>query len=67
MIVILVLDSAQSTLNIFLQTIMEDAEFLKIHGKYFLEDIRKQYNIDGLIVNDGYVYCKVKKGLYGLK
>ena len=62
MIVILVLDSAQSTLKNFSQTIMEDAEFLKIHGKYFLEYIRTQYNIDEIITNDGFVYCKVKKG-----
>jgi hypothetical protein len=53
--------------DFFLQTILEDTEYLRIHEIYFLEDIRKRYNIDKIIANDGYVYCKVKKGLYGLK
>ena len=35
--------------------------------KYFPEDIRKQYNLDTIIHADGYAYCKINKGIYGLK
>ena len=51
----------------FLQSILHDAEYLRIHSKYFLPDIRAKYNIENLIATDGYVYCKIKRGMYGLK
>ena len=53
--------------DFFLQTTMLEAEYMKIHKKYFLEDIREKYSIDKLVHVDGYVYCKIKKGMYGLK
>ena len=51
----------------FLQSILPDPEYMKIHGKYFFDDIRQQYDIDNIIDPDGYVYCKIVKGMYGLK
>ena len=51
----------------FLQSVLPDPEYMRIHGKYFFSDIRKQYNIDSIINDDGYVYCKIIKGMYGLK
>ena len=51
----------------FLQSYLEDPEYLRIHSKYFFEDIRIKYNINELIAPDGYVYCRVKRDLYGLK
>ena len=51
----------------FLQSILVDPEYLRIHNKYFLEDIRKKYNINAIVAPDGYVYCKIKRGIYGLK
>ena len=45
---------------------MENCEYMKIHEKYFLDDIRKKYKIDEKIHNN-YVYCKIKRGMYGLK
>ena len=53
--------------DFFLQSILHDAEYLRIHSKYFLPDIRTKYNIDNLISTDGYVYCKIKRDMYGLK
>ena len=46
---------------------LEEPEFLDIHAKYFLPDIRDKYNIDSLVHTDGYVYCQLKRGMYGLK
>ena len=40
---------------------------MRIHSRYFLKDIRDKYNITNIIAPDGFVYCKVKRGLYGLK
>ena len=53
--------------DFFLQTIMSNAEYMKIHGKYFLQDIQQKYEIDNLIHTDGYVYCRISRGMYGLK
>ena len=40
---------------------------MRINSKYFSPDIRYQYNIEGLIAADGYVYIKIIKVMYGLK
>ena len=53
--------------DFFLQTEMPDCEYMRIHNKYFMGTIRQQYNIDKMMANDGYVYCKIKKGMYGLR
>ena len=51
----------------FLASPMEETEYTRIHSRYFLGDIWKQYNIEELIEEDGYVYVMIKKGMYGLK
>ena len=53
--------------DFFLQTIMERPEYMKIHAKCFPKDIRDKYNIKNKIHSDGYVYCMIKRGMYGLK
>ena len=53
--------------DFFLQSFLEEPEYIRIHGKYFLQDIRSKYNIDTIIAPDGYVYCKAIRGMYGLK
>ena len=50
--------------DFFLQSILHDTEYLRIHSNYFLPDIRTKYNIDNLIATDGYVYYKIKRGMY---
>ena len=51
----------------FLATFMANPEFMKIHYKYFPEDIRIKYELDSKLSSDGYIYIKIKKGMYGLK
>ena len=53
--------------DFFLHTNMADSEYMRIHSKYFFPDIRTQYNLHDKIASDGYIYCKIKKGMYGLK
>ena len=50
----------------FLHTPMEHPEYMKVPFKYFPEDIRQKYGLYN-IVHDGYIYIKIKKGMYGLK
>ena len=38
-----------------LQTKMNDNEYMRIHQKYFIEELRKKYNIDNIVANDGFV------------
>ena len=52
--------------DFFLNTPMKRPEFLRIHSRYLSQDLRKEYKLDSLIDSDGYVYCQVNKGIYGL-
>ena len=38
----------------FLQSLLLEPEYLRIHGKYFSPNIREKYNIGKLIASDGY-------------
>ena len=40
---------------------------MKIHSKYFSTKFRLLYNLKSTIADDGYIYCAIRKGLYGLK
>ena len=50
-----------------LQSVMETPEYMRIHKKYFTKSINEKYDIDTKIADDNYVYCKIKRGMYGLK
>ena len=39
---------------------------MKIKWEHIPEDIRSLYNLESMI-HDGYIYVKIKKGMYGLK
>ena len=51
----------------YLNNLLLHLRYMRIHIKYFTEEFRKEYNIDELVGADGYVYCKIRKGMYGLK
>jgi hypothetical protein len=51
----------------FLASPMKNPEFMRIKYKYFPQAIRKQYNLDRFLAPDGYIYIRIKKGMYGLK
>lgn len=54
---------------VFLQTPLPpgEREYMRIRSKYFDKELRELYNLDELIDSDGYIYCEVKLGMYGLK
>ena len=53
--------------DVFLLTKMDWPEFMKIYSKYFLTDIQEKYDITSKVHTDGYVYCSIKRIMYGLK
>ena len=44
---------------------MERFEYIKIPFFWIPEEIHTQYNLYSLVEPDGYVYCEVRKGMYG--
>jgi hypothetical protein len=46
---------------------MERYEYIKIHYKMIPDEIKEQYKLADIVDPDGYVYCEVRKGMYGLK
>ena len=53
--------------DFFLQTIVERTEYMRIHSKYVSQDMKDKYNSTSLVAKDEFVYCKIKRGMYGLK
>lgn len=51
----------------FYATPMIGNEYMKVQVKYIPDDIKKKYNIEALISEDGWVYIKIQKGMPGLK
>ena len=46
---------------------MANPKFMKMKYSIFPPDIIKKYNLDKLVATDGYIYIRIKKGMYGLK
>ena len=40
---------------------------MRVKYQYILNDIRIRYNLDHKVVQNGYIYIKIKKGMPGLK
>ena len=52
--------------DFFLASPMKEPEYMRIHSCFFPADIHAQYDIGSKIAADGYVYIRIKKGMYGL-
>lgn len=50
----------------FLASPMDDPEYMRIPVRYIPDDIMQRYKLHEKVHN-GYVYVKIKKGMYGLK
>ena len=53
--------------DFFLASPMDKPEYMRIAIKHFPPDIIQRYHIRNIVHDDGYVYVKIKKGMYGLK
>ncbi len=52
--------------NFYLNTPMDRPEYLRIKISDIPEDVIHHYNLQDIVEEDGYVYCQVKKGMYGV-
>ena len=50
----------------FLAMLMDRPEYMKVLLKYFPTDIQEKYNLKEKVTSTGYVYIKIKKGMYGM-
>ena len=53
--------------DFFLATPMDGPEYMRLHSKYFFDDIQSKYDIDSKLASNGYIYIRINKGIYGLK
>ena len=52
--------------DFYLNTPMKRPEYMKLKLSDIPEEVIEHYNLRELATPDGYVYCKVTKGMYGL-
>ena len=51
----------------FLKTPMVRPEFMKIHQRFFPNETLEAYKLHDKITKDGYIYIRIKHGMYDLK
>jgi hypothetical protein len=52
--------------DFYLNTPMAQYKYMGLQIADMPNDVIKHYNLTYLVTPDGYVYCKIKKGMYGL-
>ena len=52
--------------DFYLNTPMARYEYMRLHIADMPEDVIKHYNLHDKATPDGYVYCEIQKGMYGL-
>ena len=51
----------------FLATPMKTPEYMKVKYSHIPDDIKQLYNLQEKVTANGYIYIRIKKGMYGLK
>ena len=46
---------------------MHRPEYMKVPIRYFPADIKEKYNLQHIVTTNGFIYIRIKKGMYGLK
>ena len=53
--------------DFFLASPMARPEYMRVLLKHFPADIVRRYNLTNIVTKNGYIFIKIKKGMYGLK
>ena len=53
--------------NFFLKTPMDTPYYLRIHSQYLSMEFKKEYKLEKMIDQDGYIYCQINICIYSLK
>ena len=46
---------------------MDKAEYMKVKYSHIPADVKTHYNLQDKVTTHGYIYIRIKKGMYGLK
>jgi hypothetical protein len=52
--------------DFYLKTPMKRYDFMQLKISNISDEIIKEYKLDEIVTTDGYVYCEIRKGMYGL-
>ncbi len=52
--------------DFYLNMLMERYEYMKLKMMDIMEEIKREYNLHELTSPEGYLYCEIHKGMYGL-
>ena len=52
--------------DFYLNTLMPRYKYMRIELEDLPEDFIEEYNLQDKVTKDGYVYVKIRKGMYGL-
>ena len=52
--------------DFYLNTPMKRYEYIHLKLADIPEEIIEEYKLCEIVTDDGYVYCKIRKGMYGL-
>ncbi len=52
--------------DFYLKTPMAQYKYMQLQIANMPDDVIKHYNLTNLATPDGYIYCKIQKGMYGL-
>ncbi len=52
--------------DFYLNTPMTRFEYMRLKMSNMPEDVIEHYNLQAIVTPDGFVYCKIQKGMYGL-
>ena len=53
--------------NFFIQTDLEDYQYIRFHIDMIPQEIIDEYNLMDIVEKDGWCYAEIRKALYGLK
>ena len=51
--------------DFYLNTPMERYEYMKLKLSDIPDEIKREYKTNELVSSDEYVYCEIRKGMYG--
>ena len=52
--------------DFYLNTPMKRYKYMRLKITDIPEEVIEQYNLRNIVTKDAYVYCKIRKGMYGL-
>ena len=55
------------TSNMYLSTSLQEYQYMKVNINMIPQEVIDHYNLQNKVTEDGWVYCEIRKAIYGLK